>query len=208
MLTDSQRQLRISWAWGTDESKRMSPMTPTKSPLIILACAALGLTLAACGSSGSGSTSPSSAAAPVSSGPVSSAPAAVSSSAPAASSAAASTIATNWTTFFNAKTPAAQRASLVEDGQDFLTIIKAQSSSPLASAATAKVTKVTVTSPTQATVVYDIVISGQAALSNQSGTAVLQAGTWKVGLASFCGLLTLEAGGKATGLPAQCKTAG
>jgi hypothetical protein len=186
-------------------------MSPAKSPLILLACAALGLTLAACGSSGSGSsaasTSPSSAAAPASApAPVTSA--AASSSAPASSSAAASTIAANWTAFFNAKTPVAQRTSLVEDGQDFAAVIKAQSTSPLASAATAKVTKVTVTSPTQATVVYNIVVAGQAALSNQSGTSVLQGGTWKVGLASFCGLLTLEAAGKTTGLPAQCKTAG
>jgi hypothetical protein len=180
-------------------------MSPAKSPLILLACAALGLTLAACGSSGSpaASTPPSTAAA--SSAPPASASA---SSGPPASSAAASTIAANWTAFFNAKTPVAQRVSLVEDGQDFATIITAQSTSPLASSATAKVAKVTVTSPTQATVVYDIVIGGQAALSNQSGTAVLQGGTWKVGLASFCGLLTLEAGGKATGLPAQCKAAG
>ena len=69
-------------------------------------------------------------------------------------------------------------------------------------------TKVTVTSPTQATVGYNIVLAGQTALGGQSGTAVLQDGTWKVGLASFCGLLTLEAGGKTKGLPAQCQTTG
>ena len=179
-------------------------MSPAKSPLVILAGAALGLTLAACGGSG-GSTSPSSAAASSSAPATSAAP---STSAPASSAAAASAIAANWTAFFNAKTPVAQRANLLEDGQDFAAIIKAQASSPLASAATAKVTKVTVTSPTQATVVYNIVVAGQSALSNQSGTAVLQGGTWKVGLTSFCGLLSLEAGGKTTGLPAQCKTAG
>jgi hypothetical protein len=188
-------------------------MSP-QSPFILLACAALGVTLAACGSSGSGSsaasTPPSSAAAsssaPASSAPASSAPA-TSSSTPASSSAAASTIAANWTAFFNAKTPVAQRTNLVQDGQDFAAVIKAQASSGLASAASAKVTKVTVTSPTQATVVYNIVVAGQAVLSNQSGTAVLQDGTWKVGLSSFCGLLTLEAGGKTTGLPSQCKAA-
>jgi hypothetical protein len=38
--------------------------------------------------------------------------------------------------------------------------------------------------------------------------AVLQGGTWKVGLASFCGLLTLENNGKTSGLPSLCKTAG
>jgi hypothetical protein len=38
--------------------------------------------------------------------------------------------------------------------------------------------------------------------------AVLQGGTWKVGLASFCGLLTLENNGKTSGLPSVCKIAG
>ena len=179
-------------------------MNPPKSPFVLLACAALGVALAACGSSGSASTSPGSAAAS-SPAPAPSAPA--SASAPSGA-AAASAIAANWTAFFNAKTPVARRTSLLEDGQDFAAVIKAQAGSGLAAAASAKVTKVTVTSPTQATVGYNILVAGQAALSNQSGTAVLQGGTWKVGLTSFCGLLSLEAGGKTTGLPAQCKTAG
>lgn len=183
-------------------------MSPPKSPVVLLAGAVLAVALAACGSSGGGSgasTTPSSA--PVSSSaPAASAPA--SSSAPAPSSAAASTIAANWTAFFNAKTPVAQRISLLEDGPDFAAIIRAQAGSGLASAASAKVTKVTVTSATQATVAYNILVAGQTALARQSGTAVLQAGTWKVGLSSFCSLLTLEAGGKTTGLPAQCKSAG
>jgi hypothetical protein len=127
---------------------------------------------------------------------------------PAASSAAAGTIAANWTAFFNAKTPVTQRISLLEDGQEFASIIKSQASGGLAAAASAKVTKITVTSPTQATVGYNIQVAGQTALAGQSGTAVLQDGTWKVGLASFCGLLALEAGGKTTGLPAPCQTVG
>ena len=181
-------------------------MSPSTSPAILLACAVLGLSLAACGSSGGGP-----AASPPASSKASSAPAASSSgasSAPAASSAAASTIAANWTAFFSAKTPVARRVALLQDGQDFASIIKSQASGGLAASASAKVTKVTVTSPAQATVGYDIQVAGQTALARQSGTAVLEAGTWKVGLASFCGLLALEAGGKTTGLPAQCQTTG
>jgi hypothetical protein len=187
-------------------------MSPSKSPVILLACAALGVTLAACGSSGGGgsaASAPPSSAAASSSAPAASAPAtsaSTASSAPAGDSAAASTIAANWTAFFNAKTPVAKRISLLEDGQDFASIIKSQAGGGLAAAATAKVTKVTVTSAAQATVVYNILVAGQSALANQSGTAVLQGGTWKVGLSSFCGLLTLEAGGKTTGLPTPCKT--
>ena len=39
------------------------------------------------------------------------------------------------------------------------------------------------------------------ALTNQSGPAVYQDGTWKVGDASFCALLALENGGKGPVLP-------
>jgi hypothetical protein len=180
-------------------------MNPPKSPLVLLACAALGVALAACGSSGGGSSATST---PSTTAPASSSAPPASSSPPASNSAAASTIAANWTAFFDAKTPVAKRISLLEDGQDFATIIKSQAGGGLAAAASAKVTAVTVTSPSQATVGYNILLAGQTALPNQSGTAVLQGGTWKVGLSSFCSLLKLEAGNKTGGLPTQCRAAG
>ena len=114
----------------------------------------------------------------------------------------------NWEKFFNAKTPVAQRVALLQNGSAFAAVIRAQAGSGLASTASAKVSKVIVTSPSQATVKYSILIGGSPALSNQSGVAVMQGGTWKVGLASFCGLLTLENNGKTSGLPSLCKTAG
>lgn len=169
----------------------------------ILLVGALAAGLAACSSSGNSSSSGASSS--PSSAPSSSAPA--SSASPAGSSGAASTIAANWATFFNAKTPVAKRVSLLQDGQTFQSIIKSQAGSGLAASATAKVTKVTMVSPTQAKVTYSILIGGQSALANQAGVAVLQDGTWKVGLASFCGLLALENGGKTSGLPAACKSA-
>jgi hypothetical protein len=97
---------------------------------------------------------------------------------------------------------------LLQGGQAFASIIKAQAGSGLAATAGAKVTKVTVESATQAKVVYDITLSGQTALAGQNGVAIYSGGTWKVGLASFCGLLTLENGGKTSSLPAACKAAG
>ena len=169
----------------------------------ILLVGALAAGLAACSSSSNSSSSGASSS--PSSAPSSSAPA--SSASPASSSGAASTIAANWATFFNAKTPVAKRVSLLQDGQTFQSIIKSQAGSGLAASATAKVTKVTMVSPTQAKVTYSILIGGQPALANQAGVAVLQDGTWKVGLASFCGLLALENGGKTSGLPAACKSA-
>jgi hypothetical protein len=109
--------------------------------------------------------------------------------------------------FFNPNTPASKRISLLQDGQQFASIIKAQASSGLAAAASAKVTKVTLISATQAKVTYTILENGQPALQNQTGISVYQDGTWKVGIASFCSLLALENGGKTSALPAACKAA-
>lgn len=110
--------------------------------------------------------------------------------------------------FFNAKTPVATRISLLQDGQQFAAIIRSQASSGLASGASAKVTKVTLISSTQAKVIYSILENGQPALQDQTGISVYQDGTWKVGIASFCSLLALENGGKTSSLPAACRTAG
>jgi hypothetical protein len=175
---------------------------------IVLACA-VGAGLAACGSSGSGSSAASSSAPSPSAAPTSASPSAASASpSAAAGSSAAKLIAANWTEFFNPKTPVATRISLLQDGQVFASVIQSQAAGGLAATASAKVTSVTVESATQAKVVYSILVSGQTALANQNGVAVYQSGTWKVGLASFCGLLTLENGGSSSSLPAACKTAG
>jgi hypothetical protein len=165
----------------------------------ILLVSAIGGGLAAC-SSGSSSTSSAPASAPSSS-----AAAATSGSGSSSGSAAEQAITTNWEAFFNPQTPVAKRVSLLQNGSAFASIIRAQAGSSLASQASAKVTKVTVTSPTQAAVTYTILLAGTPALSNQSGVAVYQDGTWKVGLKSFCGLLTVENSGKT---PAVCKAVG
>ena len=153
---------------------------------------ALAVALTACGSSGSTAPKPSTSP---------------STSAPVASGPATAQITANWQAFFNAKTPEARRVQLLQNGQVFASIIKAQAGSSLASSATAKVTKVTVVSPAQAKVTYSILIGGTPQLSNQSGVAVKQGGTWKVGDSSFCGLLALENAGSTSGLPADCHSA-
>jgi hypothetical protein len=116
-------------------------------------------------------------------------------------------IAADWVAFFNPKTPVSKRVALLEDGADFQAIIQAQANSTLESEASATVTKVALTSPTQADVTYSILLEGQAALPDQGGVAVLEGGVWKVGVTSFCGLLTLEDGGT-KGLPTVCTAAG
>jgi hypothetical protein len=164
---------------------------------MLLTCM-VGLGLAACSSSSSTSTPPASP----SSSPAASPSA---SSGSSATSADEKEITTNWEAFFNAKTPVAKRVSLLQDGSMFSTIIKSQAGSGLAAEATAQVSKVTMITSSEAQVTYDILVSGTPELKNQNGTAVLQDGTWKVGVASFCGLLTLENGGSTSSLPAACK---
>ena len=61
----------------------------------------------------------------------------------------------------------AKRVSLLQNGQVFESIIKAQADSALASSATSSVSSVTVESPAQAKVVYSILVGGSPALRNQ-----------------------------------------
>ena len=140
---------------------------------------ALALAVSACSSSSSSSSSaassPVSSSAPVSSAPVSSAPASSSSS---GNSAAVAEITANWEKFFNASTPLSQRVALLQNGSSFSSAIDSFSKLPLAGGLGAKVTGVTVTSPTMATVTYSLVSGSTTLLGGQSGTAVNPDGTW------------------------------
>jgi hypothetical protein len=118
---------------------------------------------------------------------------------------AAAAIEANWVKFFDGSTPAAAKAALVQDGQKFLPLLEAQAKSPQGATSFASVQSVTLTSATQASVTYTSLFSGTPMLANQKGTAVLENGTWKVGLASFCALAALQSGGKAV---PGCPTAG
>ena len=93
----------------------------------------------------------------------------------------------------------ATKASLLEDGEKFTSVM--ESTAKAGANASATVQSVTITSPTEATVHYSVLLSGSPVLTGQKGTAVDQDGTWKVSTASFCGLAALESGGKA---PAEC----
>ncbi len=136
----------------------------------------LPVAVAACGSKSSATTTPSPTV-----------------SASAASSATAA-ITSDWEKFFAGTTAAAAKESLLQNAQQFATVIKAQASSAIAKATQAKVTAVKITSPTTATVTYSIVEGGQVALPDQKGQAVLEGGVWKVSAPSFQALLKLEQG--------------
>ena len=150
---------------------------------------ALAVAVAACSSSSSSSSS-----APATSAPASSA------SAPANTAAAATQITANWEKFFSASTSTSQRVTLLQNGSTFAAAIAALAKLPLASGIGAKVTGVTVDNGT-AIVKYDITSGTSSLLSGQTGTAVYQNGTWKVGDGSLCGLLKLVPGGT---VPAAC----
>ena len=176
---------------------RLSP----EARRIILApalCLALALAVAACSSSSSSSSS----SAPASSVPASSAPATSAAASSAATGNAVAQITANWEKFFNASTPTSQRVALLQNGAAFAVAISGLSH--LVSGLGATVTSVTVTSPTSATVKYNLTAGGSTLLSGQTGTAVYENGTWKVGDASLCGLLKLVPGGST---PSACSSA-
>jgi len=157
------------------------------------AVVALAATVTACGSSS-----------PSSSG--SSKPSAAASSNSGSNASAVSQITANWEAFFSPSSSISKRVSLLQDGPQVQSAVQSLLGSSFASQASAKVTKVTLNSATQATVIYTILLSGTPTLKNQKGTAVYEDGTWKVGVSSFCSLATLANGGKTTGLPTVCQS--
>ncbi len=163
--------------------RRLSRSGPLVSVALLLAMLLLA---AGCGSKSSPSSSPTPSTSPT----------------PAS---AAAQIKANWETFFAAATPVAQRVGLLQNGQQFATVIQAQANSPLAQGSSAKVTAVTVVSPTKAKVTYSILLAGQVALADQKGEAILEAAVWKVSAKSFSALLALE-GQSGAGLPSASPT--
>ena len=164
---------------------------------------ALALAVSACSSSGSSSSSSAASSGTPSSAPVSSAPVSSSSSSSSGNSAAVAQITANWEKFFNSSTPNSERVTLLQNGSAFAGAISGLTS--LVSGLGAKVTSVTLTSATTATVKYDLTAGGTSLLNNQTGTAVLDNGVWKVGDASLCDLIKLVPGGT---VPSACSSAG
>jgi hypothetical protein len=165
---------------------------------------ALAAAVAACSSSPSTTSTPpatSSATAPASTSPSATATA----TSGGGSSSAVAAITTNWEKFFSSSTSNSERVALLQNGSAFASAVSAFSGSPLASAVSAKVDSVTLTSATQANVKYDLTAAGQSVASGAAGVAVLENGVWKVGDASFCGLLKEGAPILNIPLPSACK---
>jgi outer membrane protein TolC len=113
-------------------------------------------------------------------------------------SAAVADITTAWTTFFHTGTKPAAAEALLQNGDHMAKAIKVASQVQKQSKIVedAKVTKVDLTSPTTATVTYDLLSHGSTLLPGATGQAVLDGGQWKVSTSTFCTLVELGAGGK------------
>ena len=128
---------------------------------------------------------------------------------PTSGPAAVAAITANWKTVFNGKASIPSRLALVQDGQQVAAFVEAQATTSFGHAATgstATISSVTITSPTQATVHYQVLLLGTPLLKNQVGIAVYENGIWKVAIASFCGLAYLQFPKGSSKLPAICRS--
>jgi len=153
-------------------------------PLVLLSVVVAGA-LAACGGSGNKTTTGTSTT-----------------MSPAAEQAA---IKSAYQRFFSSKTATSVRIGLLQNGSQFEAAITALAKNPLASDTSATVSSVTLQGADKAKVVYTVNLAGAAipGLKNRKGTAVRENGTWKVGAADFCALVSL--GGSP---PKPCKNLG
>jgi hypothetical protein len=93
--------------------------------------------------------------------------------------------------FFSGQTSVSDRVALLQNGSTFEGVIRGFASLPLAKNVNVTVSSVTLEGGDNAKVVYTVKL-GSAGLPKQTGTAVRQNGTWKVGYASLCKLVALQ----------------
>ncbi|MFJ7156824.1 hypothetical protein ACIQUQ_17995 [Streptomyces sp. NPDC101118] len=154
----------------------------------LAAAAVLVLTPAAVGCSddggGNGGATPGtpSVAAPTPTGP----------SGPADPAAAEAEVTRNWVAFFDPKTPTEEKVKLLENGDTLQPVLLAMRADPNAQQTSAKVTKVEFTSPTEASVTYDLLVGGTPALTASKGTSVHVDQVWKVSTKTLCALIQLS----------------
>jgi hypothetical protein len=151
----------------------------------------VGLALTSCSSGKKSATTP-----PSSPG----SPTPTASTAPSLDRAAAEAeIKKNWVAFFSKDTPLADKLDYLQRGSAMRAAVEQFGTDPRTSQASAKVTGVFVSSPTAATVNYQVLLAGRVALPSAVGTAVYEDGGWKVSDTTFCGLLALTGGPKPSG---------
>jgi hypothetical protein len=113
--------------------------------------------------------------------------------------AAQAQIKTAYEKFFSGRTSVADRVAVLQNGPQFKSVVQSFASNPLAKNVNVTVSSVTLQGQDEAKVVYTVKL-GSAGLPKQTGTAVRQNGTWKVGYASLCRLVALQGS-----TPSACK---
>ncbi|MFF8770871.1 hypothetical protein [Kitasatospora sp. NPDC015120] len=121
--------------------------------------------------------------------------------APADPAAATTQITGNWQKFFDPATPIPEKASLLQNGEMLLPVLQGFAQDPRVGQVKARVTDVAFTSPTEATVTYELSLQGSVVEPAATGQAVLDGGTWKVSRGTLCGLLVQAAGATGTPIP-------
>ncbi|WP_380280978.1 hypothetical protein [Kitasatospora purpeofusca] len=121
--------------------------------------------------------------------------------APADPAAATTQITANWQKFFDPTTPIPEKAALLQNGDVLLPVLQGFTQDPRVGQVKATVTDVAFTSPTEATVTYELSLQGAVVEPAATGQAVLDNGTWKVSRATLCGLLVQAAGATGTPIP-------
>jgi hypothetical protein len=102
--------------------------------------------------------------------------------------------------FFSPKTSLSDRVALLQNGPKFKPVVQSFASNPLAKNVSVVVSSVTLQGANQANVVYQVKFAGTS-LPKQTGTAVREDGTWKLGDASLCKLVALSGS-----TPSACKS--
>ncbi|MDX3536599.1 hypothetical protein PV721_19900 [Streptomyces sp. MB09-01] len=111
---------------------------------------------------------------------------------PADPEAAKAQIEKTWATFFDPDTSFKEKAELLQHGEMLAVLLGLFGADTDAPDTSVEITDITFTSPTEAEVTYDLLVSGVPALEDSKGVAVLDDGVWKVSLKSLCGLIELS----------------
>jgi hypothetical protein len=109
-------------------------------------------------------------------------------------------VSTAFSTFFSPTSTPAQSEVVLQHGSVFSKTLADEAKSTQAQHVTATVSAVSLTSADVAAVTFTLTSGGSPLVSNTSGYAVREGGSWKVAAQTFCSLLQLE--GNA---PAACK---
>ncbi|MFC4467325.1 hypothetical protein ACFPH6_22820 [Streptomyces xiangluensis] len=105
--------------------------------------------------------------------------------APGDLAAATAEVETNWARFFHPRTPVKERTALLKDGEQLAPMVAAFAAHPRYGQAQAEVEQVVFATATTADVTYTLSLPGRA-LPSILGNAVLEDGTWKVSVPTFC----------------------